>query len=825
MSEARAAFHLGFLDSQSLPTTPTLTLSTSLDLVNRLLARTDPSGELLRKAYRLKFQIYDRRGQSDLWQTTYNALPSSLPDISSTDWTQQKLLWSIIHSAELYDWGGVKSSLAHYNAAGLKGEAKADYIRVKCRSDIRNGAGAQGYLDLATAIANDASWDIADPYFDPYYGQTDFSQLDSWALIQPLLQLLGSNPQDQNIGLRRWFEFAAPSALNPLGSLFPDAPAQARAALIAEFRQKALAFAPDPNTPVPSTGGYRELLANAIRMENLAYTGRAHDILVAEQNLTATISGIPDPVWNAFRAGWKMFGWGGTLAIGNALDASAEIRAATNILPPSPFRAFVLDLFGLLELSQSNPDGNVQFARAFLIAISHPLIVDQMIKGVTTNTTGLQAQAVLDVLAQPPYQPDTLPQTLGARSLFGIRHVGKFAPAQQTAVLVQAIKDGANALDILEQNMDPAQAAWRDTLRDPLIQTVGIVDGPNAAQRAASEFTKAIRRNSAFAGYLSNPGGPSNSVSIILSVVSEFDLLAQEIKNGDPATSGTLLRSLDSATMASALASLPENFIHPFRVRVGRAIVDESDRRALDGTGWVSADWRRVREKRDEILLNWSDRDSEARAELQTLTTASDADTTTRLRAQTVLDALGPMQSPAAYNWAQGWLTIIEKEYPKRTHLFDLLAGPLSQAAGRSDVAAYLAALPPWVRSHHLYNIAQAFRNMGDEASAIDRLNQVISMSDAELEGDEVIRYVAESQRLGTMWSQSLKLPALADRQVVWRTMIEYARQRLSTIRSTDENRFNLAAWGFTAANQLQDEAAKAEFSVFLQSAPKTRMF
>ncbi len=43
------------------------------------------------------------------------------------------------------------------------------------------------------------------------------------------------------------------------------------------------------------------------------------------------------------------------------------------------------------------------------------------------------------------------------------------------------------------RNMDPAQAAWRDTLRDPLIQTVGIVDGANAAQRARPLFPCRLR--------------------------------------------------------------------------------------------------------------------------------------------------------------------------------------------------------------------------------------------------------------------------------------------------------------------------------------------
>ncbi len=183
------------------------------------------------------------------------------------------------------------------------------------------------------------------------------------------------------------------------------------------------------------------------------------------------------------------------------------------------------------------------------------------------------------------------------------------------------------------------------------------------------------------------------------------------------------------------------------------------------------------------------------------------------------------MQSLAAYNWAQDWLTVIEKEYPKRTHLFDLLATPVSQAAQRSDVIAFVASLPPLIAVNHLHNISQAFLKIGDETSAINTMNQIIAMSDADLPGDEVIRYDAESQRLGAMWDQSQKLPTLAQRQAVWQTIVDYARQRLSTIRSTDENRFNLAAWGFTAAKQLQDQTAMAEFSVFLQTAPKTRMF
>jgi hypothetical protein len=66
MREARAAFHLGYLDAEALPTSPTLPVAASLDLVNRLLSRPALSGPLQVKAYRLKLQIFDRRAAFEI---------------------------------------------------------------------------------------------------------------------------------------------------------------------------------------------------------------------------------------------------------------------------------------------------------------------------------------------------------------------------------------------------------------------------------------------------------------------------------------------------------------------------------------------------------------------------------------------------------------------------------------------------------------------------------------------------------------------------------------------------------------------------------------
>ncbi len=829
MKEARAGFHLGLLDADALPTSGTLVIPTSLDLVNRLLAMPALSGELRRQAYRLKLQIFDRRGLHSEWQETYNALPATLDGIPAADWDRQRLLWSIIHDGAQYEWGKVKSALAHFNSAGLKKDARADHVLLKCRSDIRHGGGsAQGYLDLAEAIAGDATWELDDPYFDPYFGQTYFSQLESWAMIEPLLQLLGSNPEDQNIGLRRWFEFAAPSVLNPLGSIFHDAPADARAALIRDFQVKALAFAPDITIPIPATGGYRELLGHTIRIENLIYTGQAEDILDAVTAAPDDIAGFPPNFITAHKIAWRMFGLAGTLAIGDAVQAVPQLQVAVFLLPPSPFRAFTHSLTGLALLSQGKPEGNEEFARAFLIAIPHPKLADQMIRGLLSNTNGMNARAVLDILAQPVYQPSTLPQTLSVRALFAIRHFEKFPETERNEILSQALADGATALDRLERNADPAQAHWREVLKEPLIQAVGIVDGEQKAQLARTGFEqqKPIRQNAALGQYAPNVGGPSNSIQPIYETITEFELQVAKGKGKDLAALTIQMQGLSAEQSQAALASLPDHYLDPHRVRVGRVVCEEADRRGITVQNF-SGDWRAMRVKRCETLLNWPETSGGARSELAAI--ASDpVGGACCNRARVALDALSTSPTLAGYLWAQDWLIALEKEFPARTHLHDQLTTPLLIAAQRPDVVAYLAdhSVPPLVRTHYHYNLAQAYRLLGQPELALHHFEQMIQIAEEEQVGDEVTLFVAETRRMGVWMEQADRAEDDQTKREIWQRVVEAARHRLTTRLGTDEMRQGYGYWGKVAAIKLKDSAAAQEFRDFQGTTPaETRLF
>jgi hypothetical protein len=267
--------------------------------------------------------------------------------------------------------------------------------------------------------------------------------------------------------------------------------------------------------------------------------------------------------------------------------------------------------------------------------------------------------------------------------------------------------------------------------------------------------------------------------------------------------------------------------IHPYRVFVARGLVRESARRGIGPANFTGGDWPRFRVKKCEIELCDADTVERAREELEAIVSDGAADEELRDRAAMILDGVGPMATMEAYHWAQDWLSVIEKNNRFRPSIGDLINGPITAAADRPEVQAFLAnrAVPTLTRMNHLYNIAVARMRLGDDAGAEADLNRVIDISEAETSADDVFRYVAESHRIGIWWRQAARSEDPEFKQEIYRRVCDYARERVETLIYWDDLRINLARWGWNAAAACGDMEAMAVFVPIAKSEPKIKLF
>lgn len=216
LGEARAAFHLGYLDPEIVPDANPL--PSSLELLDRLLNRPDLDPPSYIKAIRLKLKIYDARGRADLWTQTFSNLPKHLNGFSDEEWQRQQGVWELTHLDATFQWEIHFIRLEQFDAdPPLTGEAAADFEWTSARASLREIPGSkQGYFDLAEAIANFSEFEIEDPFFDPFYAQEDISHMRRWSLAKDVLPILAQDDSPQRVGLRRWFETVSPSVLNPV---------------------------------------------------------------------------------------------------------------------------------------------------------------------------------------------------------------------------------------------------------------------------------------------------------------------------------------------------------------------------------------------------------------------------------------------------------------------------------------------------------------------------------------------------------------------------------------------------------------------------------
>ncbi|MBI1785175.1 hypothetical protein HYR69_08525, partial [Candidatus Sumerlaeota bacterium] len=736
-----------------------------------------------------------------------------LPGIDPVEWTLQKKLWGYMRDASGGRWDEIDDELTHFpQKPALRGHAAADLALLKAQCDIRMSQGSlTGFYDLAEAIGGSADWGIADPQFDPYYAYSDFATLNTWDGVGDVLVKLSQDKSSTRIGARRWFELAAPSVLYPFGMLYSDISIEDRNQLRAHYYERAAAFVPDPKVPPPATGGYREILANQLRGEAFIYTGKGQLLLEALKTLPAQVAGIPDSLWNAYKIGWRTLGYGGTLSLGDALDSAQQISEAVELLPDSPFKAHVHALLGVAYLSQNKSAGNLQFAETFSCPVAQPMLADQFLRGLYNKSENVGVREILEILAHDPYLPETRGQMLTARCIFAVREDSKFGRQELKRAMERALRDGANGLHLMETRRDPLQAYWRDELRRPLYKALKLTAGTEVAEKAKQEFDLPVSRNSVLKNYLDAAYRGEKAPPPILAVVSSFEKICAKTSYRNPVALAAYMNGLDQTELQKALQSLPKNYRTACQGLVAKALFEEAARRGLTKETFTGGDWDMLQVRRAELLLGWVETTDESIAMLREIAADEQASVAARNYAGIILDALGPMKTFDAYMWAQDWIIYSTNEfhYNMLNHAL-LLTLPLASAAEHSEVRQYLqdTRVPVGIRSHHLFNIGQAYLRLNKRAEVLAMLNGMIDTTDYERSADSFSRPIAETWRFGIWWQEAFDTGDQRKIREMQRKIVDYVLERMQTLVADDQHYNAILDWGWNAATALGDLSA-----------------
>lgn len=825
--EARAALALGFLCETEIP--EATCAPSAIALADLVIARADASTSASLSAHRIKLIALDRMGNDARWQAAYAALPPQIPGVSGQSWSAQKRLWRAMHDAARFEWRQVENHLRSLEGATFpSGEARADFALVAGRAETRrNPDSPAGHLALAEALAHAADLNLSDPLFDPYWGQEDFGHLSTWAEAGPVLALLEQDASPQRIGLRRWFELASPSVLGPLGTLFPDTTAEDRAALQAAHDRISATFAPDPSEPVPAVGGYRELLLHQIRMEDLAYVGEPPLIAEAIGNLPTSIARLPQPLVDAYRAAWIALGHVSTLNLGGVAAALEDLEGAADLLPPSRQKGLILGLLGLASAAQGDPQGVMNFAEAFRCELPHEKLCDQYIRGLTSHPPDLDIPAVLAVLARPPLQERIVPQTRAARGAFGLKFASEGFEEDRADVLEEGLTDAVNALFLMEIRSEPVQAMWREKLRGPVLAAVGEIDGASAAAEAEAAFDGPVFLNRALRPYIERPVvGPHPPVFHARRNAFQKHVARYRARGGGPvappaagagagaptaSTSG--LEAEPWPELEKCLAAIPDLPLSRMDYLAAEELFAEAERRGVAASDCSVLRHDLYRLRRAEWRLGRAETAEAALDDLRAMCGDAAVGDDCKSRARAALDATTAMETMAGYLWAQDWWIFVEREFhhdPLR--YMSLVAGNLRDFSTKPEFETWLAdtSVPHLTRQHHVFNVATAFLQSGDDDRALRWFHRLIDGSDLLMPTDDVLRPMAELHRIAILARRVERGLPDEERIETLNLIAEIVRERLADPQPIYRSAF--AQWGLSVAWRLRDDALLQEF-------------
>lgn len=815
LAEARACYHLDLLTDE--PARLAIGARSALSFVDELLARTDLTGAQRLQATRLKLRIADRARDEALFETTFNALPATISGMTEAEWTRRKTLWMLLHLASQNRWTEVRAGITAFPSdPPLTGEARADWELLRVQAGIRYpGAIHQAYAQLADLVANSGSIQL-DPLYDPYYGRTEFRHLDglkSWNTVEQVLQTLEPSISVNELSRRRWFEILAPS-IDPLKNHFPNAPAERL--LQFESQLKTLAVSFPPSIPVEPTGGYRELLAHAMRCEDFRWAGRHKDAHAYVQSLPEQISGVPDALWQAYKTSWQVNALCGMLAFPQIVKLGEPAREQLTLLPlRNEANGFAFGSYCAAKIHTFNGEGFVGLAEYLNQGIEDPRSAKLIYDLFARDLPNVPFQAVLNKFNERP----NVPTALIGRTLFLLKRMRYVPETDRRLAKKSALRSAARALHILETAHSPSQLELREEALPQILSAVKDLFDSATADRVVLAMNQPISDNSELESLLEEDLVAAGEAYVVESI-TQFDALAAKItSHGDDHTSDTLdLSEIGDLELASAAEKMPVAYRNARDLATANKLLTELASRGQARLGLSDSQWLNLRLKRAEILLLEEETFDQAIQAIQSIAmeTSPTSDTLVirvREQAAAATDAFDSMSTLAGFLWAIEWSDFISNNVRQMKHMPGVLSTKLAQAYETPLVQNYFndPLLSDSKRTCHRMALGFSLFSAGkyDEAEQI----YTYIANDTSLAAGNKIKLIAESWKVSIWYAKARVEVNETIRRQLCEQIINYVRARGPKFLSgeAEETMLHYGRW---AAREISDTDAIIEFQL-----------